>query len=387
MSAEVIYTSDNRTVIRIGGGFNVFQQRVVFTTNGGTKEVYLAYPTPENIDIYIEDVGWRDYFVNPYSNSNIVTVEAKLQAGPNSAWVTLSTYSLTYEIRNNAFTRPTFTANYSLIDAFKTALIAGQSSVKASFSNISTKLGAGLRSCQFTVGSKSYGDPYQSDKLSGGTYALTATVTDTRGISASQSLGSIRVYDYQSPSIVSASGQNGIVIRRSESDGKPSDSGTHLFIAAKKKYAALDGSNKCELSYKIKQGASGGWGEEKPLLSKEAGDELANVVDGITLDTAHIYPVMLIARDDMSQSDSVTIMIPSESVFMERSGSNNSISFGGHVTESNAFEVYQNAYFKGDMYFDDLSDTENIKRYKLVIGSDGVLRAEELPTTFSLRRR
>lgn len=389
MSAEIIYTSDNRTVLRVGVGWDIREQRIIFHAAGGSRELYFPYPDGGKQDLYMDTDEWKDYFITPITNSNIGSVYVERQSrvvilGVAGDWKTEATHDLSYEIRANAYTRPTFTASYSAIDLMSNFYIANKSSVKGSISNISTKYGAGVKSTQFTVGSNSYGDPYESGKLNSGSYALIATVTDTRGISTSQNLGNITVYDYQTPSVTTASGTNSIKVLRCDKEGNLKDDGTYIYIAARKKYSPLDGSNKCTLNLQIKEGISGEWQDEIVLLGESSGDEYVGVFTGVYVDEAKIYPIKLIARDSMAATDSVIITLPSEKVYMEKAGSVNSIAFGGHVTENNAFEVYQDAYYRGGIYIDDV---EGRTRYKITIGTDGILRAEQINTTYTLRRR
>ena len=90
------------------------------------------------------------------------------------------------------------------------------------------------------------------------------------------------------------------------------------------------------------------------------------------LDRQTIYYIEISVIDDFGAEDTYETYLTTEGVYMDRSGSRNSIAFGGHVTEDNAMEVYWTAYFRNGLFFDDL---ENKVRYRVKIGTDGILRA------------
>ena len=354
----------------------------VYVKGSKVKEVSFYGDQAAYIEVNIREKP--DQMINVFPNSRTGYVSAVLMKA--DMYTVLDYYNdYSYQIPENEYTIPSFNWRIEPLDLVNNFYISNQSAVRVNISDASTKYGA-TGNLVVSIGGKTYNAPYQSDKLPAGNLPIVATLTDSRGFVAKKET-SINVYDYLNPIITSAEGKTAIIVARCDSEGEITASGRFLYIAARKRYSPIDGSNKCTLTYKIKKGSLGSWSEGILLANDSASNEFDGIVSGVDLDTAKVYPIEIYAEDTMGNEDIFRITIPSEKVYMEKSGTRNSIAFGGHVSENNAFEVYQDAYFRGTLYIDDLTNEENGKRYKLVIGDDGVLRAEQVVTTFSLRRR
>ena len=392
MRVEVVATGDGKqklTLFNEAPGFTMTSWFSVKTADGTITEHGSAGGFDDlRAEIILEDNAAR--FLTPFPNTSKGWVEVTVvKRFDITGRETRYTETHNYTILENSYTRPSFAAKITAMDLLNGYYISHQSSVQAEFSDVEAKYGASIVSKQFTVGAKTYGEPFKSDTLDAGRIALTCTVTDTRGFESAYTQ-EITAYDYFPPMISAVSDTNSITVRRVDRYGNPDESGNYLYIAAKVTYSKLDGGNSCTMTCRYKQGTTGAWNDEILLTSGNTGaNEYNGIVsknasgENIILIASVLYPVQIIAKDSMGNSNTVLITIPTESVYMDKAGTRNSIAFGGHVTENDAFEVYQNAYFRRGIYIDDLKTGA---RYKLVI-RDGTLVAEEQTSTFSLKRR
>lgn len=346
--------------------------------NGGFNKLHA--------EIIIDDSPNR--FITPYPNTANGEVEVTVHVrndwtGGTDDYVTTCGYT----ILENEYTRPSFDMSITPYDRLCGQYALGISSVQAAFSNITTKYGASHVSTTFTVAGKSYGSPYKSDKIATpGEVTLTGTVKDSRGFKR-EITQKINVYDYLLPSISAGTESQVLVKRAVMEDGNIvlSDTGDLLYINAKRGYSTLGGANKCTFKCIVKDYATGAKTHEAVLLSESDTSNLfSSVVNGVTVDTSKLYIIELSVVDTANGTNTLAKMLPNEKVYMDRSGTRSSIAFGGHVTEDNAFEVYQDAYYRGAMYIDDVGGGI---RYKITIGTDGILRAERINTTYTLQRR
>lgn len=381
--------SEGKTVIHLSNpapGFGMTSWFYVKSKDGTTTQHGSAGGSDElRADIILEDSPSR--FITPFPDTTKGYIDVTVH-NRNDFWGSSSDYTETcfYTINENEYTRPTFNMSITPYDRLREQYVLGISSVQAAFSNISTKYGASHVSTTFTVDGKSYGAPYKSDKLTTpGEVTLTGTVKDSRGF-ARNITQKINVYEYLIPFVSAGTGAQVIIKRAAMEDGKVvlSDTGTLLYVDAKRGYSTLGGANECTLKCIVKDYATGNQKHEAVLLSaSDTGNTFSSVVNGVTVDASTLYVIDLTVEDSVGNTNMLRKALPNEAVYMDRSGTRNSIAFGGHVTEDDAFEVYQAAYFRGGMYFDDLGAS---KRYRISIGTDGRLVATEEKTTFSLRR-
>lgn len=233
-------------------------------------------------------------------------------------------------------------------------------------------------SMEWTLGSNTYQSGNSSAVLNAsGTVTITATVVDQRGFSRSQT-ANVNYEPYLMPAVVQIDGQTAVYVER-----ESGESIDKLKVAAAKRFSSLAGNNRCELRCRLKVGMNGTYGDYIALLESGSASNSYDQVSSIEIDKDEIYYVELSVIDALNGTGSIVLAIPSEAVFMDRDGVNNSIAFGGYVDEPNAFQVYQSAFFRGGMYIDDISAGT---RYKITIGEGGQLIATEERMTFSLRR-
>lgn len=295
--------------------------------------------------------------------------------------VTSPTRELDVRIPDNDSTKP----NINSISCSPTVVLLGQSNLyiqgkNGIRTNISSsgQYGTQIASNKWVVDGVTYDNGGQTGILNAsGNVTLTATVTDQRGFSRSQTK-TVKYEPYREPAVVPVTGESAVHVERES--GESTDK---LFVSAAKSFSSVAGYNKCELRVRAKAGANSSYPASYiTLLGNTEGNEY-NQSSGIDLAKDSIYYVEISVKDSLDGVSAVILAIPTDAVFMDRNGEDNSIAFGGYTTENNAFEVYQTAYFHGGMYLEDPTTGD---RYKIVI-ENGALKLEQVPTSFSLRRR
>lgn len=329
---------------------------------------------------------YYDSFIGHYSNSAQGSFDIalekrdRLDALPWAEEVKLT--DIKYEITANNYTSPTV----EYISVMPTAqllndpglYVQGKNGVMVNFTP-TAKAGTSLAEAYWYISSDAKypsgtGSP---NFVNTGRTSIRIVARDMRGITT-EVTREIDVYPYYAPSIAPGAGEVSVVVKRVDSNGNLSDAGQFILVKAKKTFAPLNGKNYCTLSYSWCEATSTVWSEAKELVTDA--DDKQILSEGYAKEKAY-YIRLTVA--DAFESRSLELAIPDERVFMDRSGNMNSIAFGGHVTERDAFEVYFDAYFRGGFYLDNPTTGE---RYKVTIGADGHLIATKEQTTFTLRR-
>ena len=333
---------------------------------------------------------YYDSFIGHYSNSAQGSFDIalekrdRLDALPWAEEVKLT--DIKYEITANNYTSPTV----EYISVMPTAqllndpglYVQGKNGVLVNFTPIA-KAGTSIAEAYWYLSSDA---KYPSGSgspnfVNTGRASIRIVARDMRGITT-EVTREIDVYPYYAPSIAPGAGEVSVVAKRVEKRDDDeiifSDAGQSVLVKAKKSFAPLNGKNYCTLSYSRREATTTSWGEAKELVTKADDSKILEE----TYSKEKAYYIRLTVADAF-ESRSLELAIPDERVFMDRSGNMNSIAFGGHVTERDAFEVYFDAYLRGGFYLDNPDTGE---RYKVTIGADGHLIATKEQTTFTLRR-
>lgn len=248
--------------------------------------------------------------------------------------------------------------------------VKGQNGAKVN-ALASAEYGGSITEITYTLEGETVANNNPSRFFSGyGIIPITIWVKDSRGFT-NTATQNINVLNYYRPVVAMSGNNNQIVVQRANSSGEADSSGEYLYIGAAKSYSSLNGKNKCILRVR-KKPISSDYGEYTTILSESSASNEFNGVVSSGLDRQTIYYVEISVLDSLGAEGTYQTYLSTEGVYMDRSGSRNSIAFGGHVTEDDAMEVYWTAYFRGGIFLDDL---ENETRYRLKIGSDGVVRA------------
>lgn len=296
--------------------------------------------------------------------------------------VTAPTRDLDVRIPDNDSTKPIINS----ISCSPTVVLLGQSNlfiqgkngIRTSISS-SGQHGTQIASNKWVVDGVTYDNGGQTGILNAsGNVTITATATDQRGFSRSQTK-TVKYEPYREPAVVPVTGESAVHVERES--GESTDK---LFVSAAKSFSSVAGYNKCELRVRAKAGANSSYPTSYiTLLGNTEGNEY-NQSSGIDLAKDSIYYVEISVKDSLDGVSAIMLAIPTAAVFMDRNGEDNSIAFGGYTTVKNAFEVYQTAYFRGGMYIEDLDATS---KYQIYIDENGFVRATETSSTFSLRRK
>ena len=234
----------------------------------------------------------------------------------------------------------TLTPQSSLGSAFNGLYIQGKTKVKATLSGTG-KYSATIKTYGMMVEGKIYyaADNYTSEYLSQyGNITVDGYASDSRGYSGSVSK-SIEVISYSRPKI------SDVVAARCDSKGNLSDSGTYLKIEAKRSYSQVKANgvqkNFCKIQYRYK--AEGGtYSDWNTILAKDnlSSDKIkTGALLGVVLSAQATYVVQVQAIDDIGESASTTITIPTDKVYWHRDGARRSLTFGGYVEDDNTFAI------------------------------------------------
>lgn len=329
------------------------------------KTIYERYPTSSTVPLRFTLLSYKDAY----------TTQLKEQYSKE----------ISLEIPENSATKPTISSilceGVPAILGSGDVYVKGKNGVKVTATG-DGKYKASIARIVWSVENETFENKSASDYFNMyGNLTIKVIATDSRGF-IGEDTKTIRVYDYSKPYISPITNAERIVVKRALKNGSISDSGEYLRIEAGRRYSKIGGINRCTLNYRKKGRGEKKWGDDKVLLSTTVSDDDYSGTINEGLDVQNIYYIELSVVDSFGEIDSVVFPISTEKAYMDRSGTRNSIAFGGHVIEDNAFEVYQTAYFRGGMYFDDL---ETDARYQISI-EDGKLVAKQVNTTFSLRR-
>lgn len=287
--------------------------------------------------------------IRPYPNSNAIEfyvyVEIDREYGDDKTdegygTVTLVSNSVTQpKISNVAITPSNVVLNNG--DIF----VQGKNGVKVSFTS-EGQLGASVTGESWSVEGVTVekDKPYTTLSTSG-EVTVTLSATDTRGL-VHNLKQTINVYPYSKPMLKPVKGASLVSAKRVDDNGTPSDKGESIFIEAGKSWSTVGGNNGCLLRWRSRESSSQEWSAYGELQTTN-NDYIGILPE--TFSRNKKYKIELSAIDDFGAvSDSKELDIYN-TVFMHKDGARNSIAFGGRVTQSNALEVYQDAYFRGGM--------------------------------------
>ena len=233
-----------------------------------------------------------------------------------------------------------------------------------------------------------------------GNIPITIEVTDSRGFVRTAS-ATVAVKDYWEPrvspveEVVKVARAKRVEKEDGSTEWVQADDGEYLYIEAAKDYASLNGKNKCTLGYKLR--VSGEDFPENPTILLDGNSASNQYVgyrtsNGDYVNKQGLYYLELSVTDSFGATGTLIKPIAPERAFMDRSGSKNSIAFGGHVTEANAFQVFWAARFYHGVVIEPLEEGAALvltsnggKRFIVTVDDNGTLSTMEAPQTFLLR--
>lgn len=308
---------------------------------------YTGYKIPLSVASELPDdkTGTMKVTLYTYSDS-----DASDQIGSEDS----ATFTVT--VPNTSATQPSVTMKLSpagsLADSFAGLYIQGKTQVKADLS-ATGKYDAEIESYSMKVEDISYdsGDSYTSEYLSRyGSITVYGYAEDSRGYTGSVSKD-ITVIPYSKPKILPFTDQTEVIAARCDSNENFSDSGTYLKIMAKRSYSkVISGDvqyNFCQIRYRYKTegGSYSPWATILEYDTDSDEIETGALLEG-ALSAKSTYIVQVQAIDDIGESASTTITIPTDKVYMHRNGARRSLTFGGYVEDDNTLATAEDITFK-----------------------------------------
>lgn len=272
---------------------------------------------------------------NSYPNASSLTVTASVQTYNSGGTAIGSPATATVTVNAGTNMAPTLTTDWVTLAAYNTGTAAsgisgyvkGYSKSEATFDGIkvTTKNNATIASysitCQGTTVSTS---PYRTPTLKATSVDVVCTVTDSRGLTASETK-TLDIMDYAKPKLT------GISVFRCDSSQQADESGTHISAKAKQTYSSLDGQNTCTLTAAI--AASGGsYGTATTLA-----DNTATRLGPVSADAS--YTVRIRATDSLNNKATYYAAVPTQKWAMKFRANGTGVAFGKAAETDNVFEV------------------------------------------------
>ena len=287
--------------------------------------------------------------------------------------------SITATVPDNSTTKPKVTMTLSpvseLPSAFDGAYVASKTKVHVTYTAASdySTIASYKTELLDHIGSS---NPYTTPVLlSGGKVKVKGTVTDARGYSTVVE-EEISVSDYSRPRIINGSGKSSIVCARCNSDGNLDPGGVWLLIQIGRKYSKVvsGGSqrNFCKLSYQWKTDAADedAYSEPAELLAKDAtSDYVSAKIPGVVSSNTIAYNIRLIAEDDVGETDTVTMTVPTAFASYHIPIGGHGCTMGGYhdPAKYNVFDCWFDAEFHGNV----LIEEKTLREYILSVISEG----------------
>ena len=243
-------------------------------------------------------------------------------------------------VPDNSSTKPSVSMSLSLVSslgsAFAGLYIQNLTKVSASIS-ASGKYDATISKTQAYIGGTKFSGT--SGLISQtGEVTVTGEAVDSRGY-VGKTEKVITVLPYSKPALVPAAGETGIVCVRCDSSGKYSNSGTYLRIKAKRDYSPILAGgvqkNFCSIRYRVNGGS---WTEI--LDEKASSDEIdTGAISGKVTSVTSEYTIEIGVVDDVGNSSTTKVIIPTESVTFSLRNGGSGAAFGEYSTEENVLAV------------------------------------------------
>lgn len=232
----------------------------------------------------------------------------------------------------------------SLSDDFNGFYIQGKTKVQVSYEDSEAKYGATIKSYSTSVNGNAQNDPYLSDYLSqSGTIPIKCTVVDSRGFSVSTT-PDITVIPYSKPSLIPYEDETSIVCKRCDSNGNLSPSGTSLRIKAGRQYSKVISDsvqkNFCLMRLQYKAEGATNWSAWTTILAKDnASDSIDARLANINLSISTTYLVRIEVVDDVGDSSSTIITIPTADVTVHLKNGGKALGVGKYAEKDYIVDI------------------------------------------------
>ena len=224
--------------------------------------------------------------------------------------------------------------------------VQNKSRLNISVSGVATAYGSAITRYEISVSGKSYiGSQVTTDTLTqNGTLAVSCTVTDARGRTASASKN-ITVYPYTAPQITA------YTVYRSNASGEADESGEYATLYMAYSIASVDGKN--DRQYRILYKRS----TDESYTTAESGTaqtsyEGIHTLSGVTFSIDYQWDIRLEIWDYFTSSNHIawTQTLDTEEVILDFNSSGKGFAIG-KVSEQDGFEIAWDAYFLGNINF------------------------------------
>lgn len=316
----------------------------VIHPNTTSPYTYSGYPIPLEVAYQILEGYTGKMTVTLYTFSDSGATNQIGSADPETFTVTVP-----------STTKPTvsmwLSPVHSLPEAFAGLYVQGLTKVKADII-AETDFNAVIRYCDMTVEGKTYGadDDYTSGYLTNpGKVSVTGHAVDSRSYGGYVK-GEITVIDYAKPKI-----QN-VTAKRCDENGEPTDSGTYLKITATRNYYKVESDgvqkNFCSIRYRYKTESAPYYSDWETILAADnlSSDkvETAPLLGGNLLATT-TYRVEVQVVDDIGNTATSEIVVPTDKVYWHRDGAKNALGLGKYNERENAIDSAWDFYMNGHM--------------------------------------
>lgn len=245
---------------------------------------------------------WLEQAPTTTSGTATITVETYADSGYTSligsAYTTYATWTVPASmVPNVAAGWVNMVPAQTNTNAPQGIYIAGISKAQVVFdtSKVQASPGATIAEYRITYGGVNYYSPFVTPLLPAGNLQVIATVVDSRGRSASETLTGT-VYSYANPTL------SGVEVYRSTVNGTPSSIGTNIYVKANANVSTLDGA----IGYSMQAQVKIVGGEYGFAYTMTSGERL--LIDGM-LTTGNYY-VLITLTDGLGNSTSIETLVP-----------------------------------------------------------------------------
>ena len=327
-----------------------FYYKLVFKLGDQTKTITGIAPKTTSAYTYTEftiPLSWASEITDATTDKVTVAMTTHTASSCTSDNQVGSADSETFTVTvpEDNDTKPTvsmtLSAVNSLADTFAGLYIQGKTKVKAVLS-ATGKYDANIKSYSMKADGVTYDsdDDFTSDFLTNvGAITVYGYAKDSRGFTGSTSK-KITVIGYNKPQILD------VVAVRCDKDGNPTDSGTYLKIKAKRSYSKVtsDGVQKnfCKIRYRYKLESADDYSSWVTLLAGNSLDsdvvETGALLGGVlALNSTYLVQVGVV--DDIGGSNSTTVPIPTDKVYMHRDKMRRALAFGMLIQDDNCIDI------------------------------------------------
>lgn len=347
------YLSGNFVLDTISQACTITAVSSVVTVNGSSGlSITIGKPTASYYAVAKITLGSRSQSIGISGTTAYYTIPAawadQITGSSRTGTVTLTTYtdstmatqvgspaSATWTAVLPSASAPTLASGWATVAAYNDSAsgipsdwnvaLAGRSRAKVTFdsSKISLSSGASISSYSISYAGTTYGSPYTTNVIAAaGTATIIATVTDSRGYSASEAL-TLTVEPYAAPTLSQVS------LYRSNSGGVASQAGGYIYASANVDYSSVGGRNSVSLRCRYKSSASSSWGGWQTLTS---GAGL--LMGGGDLDPKQSYDAQIQAVDALGSATTYSETTSTEGVTFNLLDGGMGAAFGKYASRS-----------------------------------------------------